>query len=124
MLPTLQLGSADCKCFFRRLIYGFWGAKVTVPTDPVQLDEHNQKVTKARRTILSFVKDLKIPHIREKMTVKDMYDALITLYQSVNIYHNVPRKKKLIATHMSHTDMVASYLMRINRFKDSVSLSG
>jgi hypothetical protein len=47
----------------------FWcfvEGKVRVPTNPMQLAEHNKKVAKAKRIILDFVKDHLIPHIAEK----------------------------------------------------------
>jgi hypothetical protein len=39
---------------------------------------------KAKLVLLDFVKDHLIPHISEKKTTKDMYDALVGLYQSEN----------------------------------------
>lgn len=51
-----------------------------MPIDLAPLAEHNKKVAKAKRIILDFVKDHLIPHIAEKKSAKDMYDALITLY--------------------------------------------
>lgn len=54
--------------------------KAIVPIDLAPLAEHNKKVAKAKRIILDFVKDHLIPHIAEKKSAKDMYDALITLY--------------------------------------------
>jgi hypothetical protein len=68
---------------------------VTIPIDPMQLAEHNKKMAKEKRIILDFLKDHLIPPIAKKKTSKEMYDALITVYQSVNISCKMPRKKKL-----------------------------
>jgi len=59
------------------------------------LAQHKKKTTKA------------------KTTTKEMYDALITLYYSVNISHKILLKNKLTATCMNDTERVASDLMKI-----------
>jgi hypothetical protein len=58
------------------------------------------------------VKDHLIPHIMGKLA-KEMYEALISLYQSVNVSRKMLLKNKLTSMCMSDTDMVASYLMKI-----------
>jgi hypothetical protein len=86
--------------------------KVAAPTDVALLAKHNKKMAKANRTILDLVKDCLIPHIAEKNTVKETYDALITLYQSMNISHKILLKNKLTVTCMSNTDAMATFLMK------------
>jgi hypothetical protein len=50
--------------------------------DPMKLVAHHKKEAKAKRIILDLVKDHFIPHIAEKMTGKDMFEALVGLFQS------------------------------------------
>jgi hypothetical protein len=57
---------------------------ISDPNDPQELATHQKREMKAKRVLLDFVKDHLIPHISEKNKAKDMYDALVGLYQSRN----------------------------------------
>jgi hypothetical protein len=48
------------------------------------LAAHKKREVKAKRVLLNYVKDHLIPYIFEKKTAKDMYDALVGLYQGRN----------------------------------------
>lgn len=91
---------------------------VVPPTDPKDVAEHNKKAVVAKRILLDSVKNHLIPHIVGKNTAKEMYDALGTLYQSVNISRKMLLKNKLNATRASKTDRVTSYLMKIAELRD------
>jgi hypothetical protein len=95
-------------------------AKVTTPSNPTQLDKHNKKATKVKRIILDSVKDHLVPHIVEKKYIKDMYEALITLYHSVNIFRKMLMKNKLTSMHLSDIDTMASYLLKITELRDQL----
>jgi hypothetical protein len=58
---------------------------VPSPIDPHELEAHKKKEVKAKQVLLDSVKDHLIPRISEKNTAKDMYDALVGLYQSGNV---------------------------------------
>lgn len=47
-----------------------------------------------------------------------MFDALVTLYKSVNLSRIMLFKNKLTRTRMSKIDTIASYLMKITEFRD------
>jgi hypothetical protein len=53
------------------------------PNDALELETHKKEV-KSKQMFLYSVKDHLIPHIFEKKKTKDMYDALVVLYQSEN----------------------------------------
>jgi hypothetical protein len=76
---------------------------------------------KAKRVLLNSVKDPLIPHISEKMTPKDMYDALLGLYQTGNLGRKLILKHQLQATEMFSSNTVASYLMRITQIRDQLA---
>jgi hypothetical protein len=57
---------------------------ISDPNNPQELAAHKKREVKAKQDLLDFVKDHLIPHISEKKTTKDMYDALVSLYQSGN----------------------------------------
>jgi hypothetical protein len=62
-------------------IYNYVNSVVAAPaTDPIALDLHEVKEAKARRIILDRVKDHLIPHLAEKKTAKEMWDALKNLF--------------------------------------------
>jgi hypothetical protein len=58
--------------------------KVVALVDLVQLAAHNKKYVKARRIIVDGVKDHIIPHLFGNKTLKDIWEALVKLYQSEN----------------------------------------
>jgi hypothetical protein len=41
---------------------------------------HNKREVKAKQMIMDAKKDHLIPHISEKKTAKEMFDALVSLY--------------------------------------------
>ena len=56
-----------------------------MPTsDPIALDLHEVKEARVQRIILDWVEDNLIPRLAKKKTTKEMWDALVKLYQSSN----------------------------------------
>ena len=95
-------------------IWDFVEKVVVKPFDTTLLD-HN-KMAKVKWVILDLVKDDLDPHIVEKTMGKDMFDALVTLYQSENINQDMLSKNKIWVTQMTKTDIVVAYLMKIMEF--------
>ena len=95
-------------------LWDFFEKVVVEPFDTTLLD-HN-KMAKVKWVILDLVKDDLVPHIVEKTMGKDMFDVLVTLYQSENINQDMLLKNKLWATPMTKTDIVTVYLMKIMEF--------
>jgi hypothetical protein len=52
----------------------------TPPTDLRELVAHNKRVVKVKWMILDAIMDHLIPHVSEKKTTKEMFDALVSLY--------------------------------------------
>ena len=48
-------------------------------------EKHLKDLIKAMRIIADFIKDLLIPQVSSKKTLKDMYDALARMYEGRNI---------------------------------------
>jgi hypothetical protein len=86
---------------------------VPSPTDPQQLAAHKKKEVKAKRMIMDAIKDHLIPHISEKKMTKEMFDALVSLYQSENINRKMILRNKLRSIEMIRSDSVTSYLMKV-----------
>jgi hypothetical protein len=66
-------------------IWNYVSSVVVAPTtDLVSLDLHEVKEAKAKSIILDGVKDHLIPHLVEKKTAKEMWDALKNLFEAKN----------------------------------------
>jgi hypothetical protein len=74
---------------------------------------HNQKDVKARHIILYGVKDHLIPHLSEKKTTQDMWEALKSLFKRKNVNQKMVLREKLRDTKMIGSNMVTSYLTQI-----------
>jgi hypothetical protein len=85
---------------------------VPSPTDPQKLIAHRKKKVKAKQVLLESMKDNLIPHIFEKNSAKELYDALVGLYQSENTNRELHLKHQL-QVKMSSEDTVVNYLMKI-----------
>jgi 2-phosphoglycerate kinase len=83
-----------------------------------------KKDIKAQRVILEAIKDHLIPHVAEKTNSKDMFDALVSLFQSDNMSRKMILKTKLRESRMTHSNNVASYLMRITQIRDQLAAIG
>jgi hypothetical protein len=68
---------------------------------------------KAKQMRLDAIKDHLIPHVSEKKTVKDMFDALVSLYWSQNINKNMILWNKLKFIVMTRSYIVTNYLVKI-----------
>jgi hypothetical protein len=75
-----------------------WDIVKNVATHPTDLQEsvaHNKRVVKAKQVILDAIKDHLIPHVSEKKTAKETFDALVSLYKSQNINRKMILRNKL-----------------------------
>jgi hypothetical protein len=97
---------------------------VVSPIDPKDLVEHNKKAMVSKQILLNSMKDHLTPHIVGKKTAKEMYDALGTLYQSVNISTKIHLKNKLSATCMSKTNTMKSYFTKIAKLRGQIATIG
>jgi hypothetical protein len=93
-------------------------------TDPVALDLHEVKEAKAQRIILDGVKDHLIPHLVEKKTTQEMWDALKNLFEAKNENQKMALKDKLHDTKMGKGESVSSYLTRVAQVKDELAAVG
>jgi hypothetical protein len=74
--------------------------------------------------ILEVVKDHLIPHVSEKTSSKEMYDALVSLFQSDNMSRKIILKANLEECRITHSDNVTNYLMRITQIHDQLTAIG
>jgi hypothetical protein len=106
---------------------GLWEyveGRLAAPADPVQQVVHNTKDVKARRIIVDGVKDHIIPHLSGKKTAKDMWEALVKLYQSDNQSRKMLLREKLRSTKMAKGELVVTYLTKFTRIRDELAVVG
>jgi hypothetical protein len=65
-----------------------------------------------------------IPNISKNKTTKDMFDALVSLYQSNNASWKLILRHHLRAVEFSSSNTIASYLMRITQICDQLAAIG
>jgi hypothetical protein len=70
------------------------------------------------------VKDHLIPHISELQTARQMYEALIILYESKDISRNLTLRYQLRNMKMDNSESVTSYLMRVSQIIDQLVAIG
>jgi hypothetical protein len=106
-------------------IYNYVNSVVAAPaTDPVSLDLHETKESKAQSIILDGVKDHLIPHLAKKNTAKEMWDALKNVFEAKNDNQMMALKDKLHDTKMGKEESVSSYLTRVAQVKDELEVVG
>jgi hypothetical protein len=98
--------------------------KVAAPADPVQLAAHTKKDVKARRILVDGVKDHIIPHLSGKKTAKDMWEALVKLYQSDNQSRKMLLREKLRSTKMAKGESMVTYLTKFTQIRDELAVVG
>jgi hypothetical protein len=76
------------------------------------LAAHNKEV-KSKWMIMDVSKDHLIPHMFEKKTDKEMFYALVSLYQSENINRKMVFHNKIKFVEMTRSDTFTSYLMKV-----------
>jgi len=97
---------------------------VTPSIDPQELVGDNKRVVKAKWMILDAINDHLIPHVSKKKTVREMFDALVSLYQSQDINMKMVLRNKLRSIMMTRSDIVTSYLMKITQIFDQLVAVG
>jgi len=70
-------------------------------TNPQQLAIHKKKEVKAKWMIMDTIKNHLIPHVSRKKIAKEMFNALVGLYQSENINRKMILRNKLRSIEMT-----------------------
>jgi hypothetical protein len=102
----------------------FAEGKAVPPADPAQLAAHLKKDVKTRRIIVDGVKDHIIPHLSGKKTTKEMWEALVKLYQSDNQSRKMLLREKLRSTKMAKGESVVTYLTKFTQIRDELAAVG
>jgi len=96
----------------------------TPAIDPTTLYSHHKKEIKEERVLLYSVKDHLIPHLNEKNMTREMFDALVSLFQRKNMNRKMVLRNKLKLVQMYRLDNVTNYLVRITQVRDHIETIG
>jgi hypothetical protein len=88
------------------------------------LAQHSKKDAKAKRIILEEVKDHIIPHLVGKKTSKEMWTAIIGLYQGTSEARKLVLRGKLRNIKMAKTESMVSHLTKFTQVKDELAKVG
>jgi hypothetical protein len=84
-LTTKEMWDALKGLYGENKLWVFVSTIVTIPlSNPTALDLHEVNEARAQRIILDGVRDHLTPHLDEKLTTKEMWDALKGLYKNKN----------------------------------------
>lgn len=83
------------------------------PSDPDELWLFQRQKAKTKRMILDGLRDHIVPHVVGKDTTKEMWDALVKLYQDPSENREMILKEKLRTIKMLKGETIISYLTRI-----------
>jgi hypothetical protein len=101
--------------------YSYVNSVVEAPAvDPIALGLHEVKEAETQRIILDGVKHHLIPHLAEKNTTKEMWDALNNLFEAKNENRKMALKAKLHDINMVKEESVSSYLTWVAQVKDEL----
>jgi hypothetical protein len=99
-------------------------AVVVTHIDLQELTLHKKNEVKAKQVLLELVKDHLTLHISEKKSAKEMYDALVSLYQNKNTCRLLHLKHRLQVGRMCSEDTVLNYLMKITHIRYQLAMIG
>jgi Mg2+ and Co2+ transporter CorA len=81
---------------------------------------HNDREVKGKHMLLDAIKDHLISHVSEKKTMKEIFNALFSLYQSQNINMKMILQNKLRSIVMTKSNTITDYLMKITQSHDKL----
>lgn len=97
---------------------------VTKPLDPDELRLFQRQMAKTKRTILDGLQDHAVPHVATKDTTKEMWDALVQLYQNPFENRKLVFKYQLGTIKMQKDENATVYLTRIQEVCDEMATIG
>ena len=91
---------------------------VVVSVDDIPLKKYKEAQAKAKCMILDRVKDHVIPHIAEKDTTREMWEALTTLYEGTSVQRKMFLESQLRQFHMQKEEEIDPFLLKLQRIHD------
>jgi len=89
---------------------------VLVNADP--LKKYKEPQVKVECIILDRVKDHVVPHIVEKDTTREMWEALTTLYEGTSLQHKMLLENQLRQYQMQKGEEIDPFLLRLQEIRN------
>ena len=86
---------------------------VAIPVNTVANEKYEEAEAKAKCMILNKVKEHVIPHIAEKNTIREMWEALTTLYQGSSMQQKVMLENQLRSYQMQKGEEIDLFLLKL-----------
>lgn len=89
-----------------------------VPIDPANNDRYEEAMATAKSIILDGLKDHIVPHIAEKNTTWEMWEALNKLYQHTSVERKMLLENQLLSYQMQKGEQISTFLGRLKEIRD------
>ena len=97
---------------------------LTTPTDADLLKKHEEDVAYAKQFIMDGVKDHIVPHIAEKKTANETWNALTTLFEGKSVQRKMLLETQLRSFMMTKGEEMEHFLFRLQTIKDQLTAMG
>ena len=97
---------------------------IAVPVDPADNDRYEDAIARAKSIILDGVKDHTVPHIAEKNTAQEMWEALTKLYQHTSVQRKMILENQSWSYQMQKGKQIDIFLGRLKEIQDQLTSIG
>ena len=104
--------------FDRNRVKNFALKVIAVSVNPKENERNEEAMARAKCIILDRVKDHVVPHIAEKETTVQMWEALKNLYQHTSVQRRMLLKKQIRLYQMKKGQSIDTFLRGLNEIQD------
>ena len=97
---------------------------IAIPIDPYDNDKYKEAMARTKSIILNEVKDHLLPHIAEKETTFEMWEALKKLYQHTFVQRRMLLENQLRSYQMKKGGPIDTFLGGLNEIRDQLIAIG
>jgi len=97
---------------------------IAVPVDPSDNDRYEEAMARVKCIILDGVKDHVVPHITEKETTVEMWEALKNLYQHISVQRRMLLENQMRSYQMKKGQLIDTFLGGLNEIRDQLTAIG
>lgn len=97
---------------------------IAVPVDPADNDKYEDAIARAKIIMLDGVKDHVVPHIAEKNTTNEMWEALKKLYLHTSVQRKMILENQLRSYQMQKGEQIDPFLDLLKEIRDQLTSIG
>ena len=94
---------------------------IVILVDPNDNGKYEEAMASAKSIILDGVKDHVVPHIAEKETTYEMWDALKKLYQHTFVQRRMLLENQLRSYQMKKGEPIDTFVLGLNEIRDQLA---